>query len=93
MDGAAASLHRQSDGGRRSARGGAGAALRAAARVARRAGASATLRDVQAMLAPYLGRPLVAKPAHSCGGVLFLEEAITAQQWSAFHVRATRDYY
>ncbi len=55
--------------------------------------ASATLRDVQAMLAPYLGRPLVAKPAHSCGGVLFLEEAITAQQWSAFHVRATRDYY
>jgi TupA-like ATPgrasp len=55
--------------------------------------AGATLRDVQAMLAPYLGRPLVAKPAHSCGGVLFLEEAITAQQWSAFHVRATRDYY
>jgi hypothetical protein len=55
--------------------------------------AGATLRDVQAMLAPFLGQPLVAKPAHSCGGMLFLEEAITVQQWHAFHKRAVRDCY
>lgn len=53
----------------------------------------ATLKDLQALLAPYAGRMLIAKPAHSCGGMLYLHEASSPEEWEAFYVRATSDYH
>lgn len=51
------------------------------------------LEDLRELLKPYAGRRLVAKPAHSCGGVLYLNDEPTTEEWRIFHARCTTDYY
>jgi hypothetical protein len=53
----------------------------------------ARVEDLRELLKPYAGRRLVAKPAHSCGGVLFLNDEPTTEEWRIFHARCTSDYY
>ena len=53
----------------------------------------ASIADLQRLLQPYAGRMLIAKPAHSCRGMLYLHQPPTQQAWEAFHLRAVSDYY
>jgi hypothetical protein len=54
---------------------------------------NASIADLQILLQPYVGRMLIAKPAHSCGGVLYLHQPPTQQEWEDFQLRAVSDYY
>lgn len=53
----------------------------------------ATPVQIKELLAPFAGRRLIAKPAHSCGGMLYLHEPPSDEEWDAFLLRATHDYY
>ncbi len=52
-----------------------------------------TIADVKNMLQPYVGRQLVAKPAHSCGGFLDLSRPLTPKALTDLHSCAVADYF
>jgi hypothetical protein len=52
-----------------------------------------TSMQIKEFLEPFRGRNLIAKPAHSCGGMVYLHQPPSDEEWDALFLRATTDYY
>jgi hypothetical protein len=54
---------------------------------------NASTAELQHLLQPWMGRMLIAKPAHGCAGHVYLHQAPSDQEWALFRRMAVSDYY